>query len=541
MGVEREGAGSVTVSGPFTAGFTEGAAALNSGRATNELHVRIVNTSGGPVRLSADDDQATRLVIDYRTASPNVPWGLVGGHGDHLSIEGEPLGWVLDGTTLRRVVDAVWSPGDPLDFTIELHTSALAHHAQLILRFEDLPDGDDTELVLLVDVGPLAVHAHRTATINPIEMWGGAAQIDFTTAEPSGDLNIAARASVLAAGNGALRVAAEWLQVVDRSLVRWQEVNPDRRAGDEPSLELRVSESAARIESRGDLPLRLNADGNPVTIGYFAAGESPAPPPAKEGVVNADTWRAAALTVSDTLRVSGGTHDGRTAQIQIAVYSTAVSIQTDMQAPLRINPAGNSVEIGSRPQAPALTVRGQLDVVGPLQGWKGTSLVIHTDDDYQDFQVALGVDTGYGWIQSRWSGAGSTAPGTFLLRQTPLRINPGGGSVGIGEPSPIEDVALTVGGRTVIIDRSRESDNQIGSLAIRKMANDEWNELRLGIADGYSWIAASQSDPVLRINPRGGRVDIGQREQTGETGGQLPMDGRDITNGWPAALAVGDR
>ncbi len=185
--------GSLAVTGPFTAGFLGGNEALNDGSTPNLLRLRVVNTSGGPIRLSNDDDAASRLIVTYRVAGPSTPWGLVKRHGDHLSVNivppsdpdapapdpdvdesGDELGrragsgWENDGLVFRRVGPASWAAGEGIEFKIELHTSAAIGETQLIVRYEDLPDLADADLVLLAKLGPVAVSDSAVQVVQPL-------------------------------------------------------------------------------------------------------------------------------------------------------------------------------------------------------------------------------------------------------------------------------------------------------------------------------------------------------------------------------------
>ncbi len=539
------GAGSVAVVGPFTAGFIGGAAALNSfgaSEAFNQLHLRIVNSSGRPIRLAADDDAATRLVFDHRSGTATMPWGLVSSHGDHVDWS-EPEGgrWVLEGAALRCHQPSVWSPGDPLDITIDLHTSAEPHQAKLIVRFENLPEYDDTTMVLLVDIGPLAGHHDRTTTIHPIELWGNAAQIDFATAESHGDLDAAPRSSLLAENGGVLRLVTEWLRIVDRSHTRWSTVDQ----GEEPALELGVFGDGVHIQSRAVLPLRLNPQGAPVTIGEMTAATS-----------------EAELTVGGRLRVVSSVPGGAAAALSLVAGADSASLQSENLKPLRINPFGNGVEIGvdvsrqadstvpTDPAYAALTVCGRTTIIDDAHDTAGRTLVIGARQE-RAAELAIGVDTDYAWIASRWPEAIRTAPkpdddldrwaAAPERRQKPLSINRDGGIVGIGAGASIasflygaatNDAALTVGNGLVVFDTERrppQSDLQRGALVVRAtgLASPDGPkppELHLGVSAEYAWIETT-GNKRLRLNSNWGSVGIGcmVEEPTGVT---LTVSGR---------------
>lgn len=148
--------GSTAASGPFLAGFLNGADVLNDGHSANRLRLRVVNDSGRPIPLSARDDEATRFFLSFRTGTGGAEWGLLGLPTDHLTLEVEEPGWQIDNHTLRRDEPGVWGPRQALNLTLTVYSNALAGEAQLVLSYENLPGHDDGDLVLLVNLGPIA-------------------------------------------------------------------------------------------------------------------------------------------------------------------------------------------------------------------------------------------------------------------------------------------------------------------------------------------------------------------------------------------------
>ena len=542
------GAGSVCTVGPFTAGFTNGAAALNQGESLNELHVRILNSSGRPVRLSGDDDASTRLVIDYLVADGESPWGLMAEHGDHLGVT-EPDGWTLEATTLRRASDWIWSAGHPIDLVLQLHTSAPTHQAQLMLRFENLLDYDDTELVLLVELGPFAIHNDRTTTANPLEFLGAEAQIDFSLAEAAGDTDSATRASLKAVSGGALRLAAAWLELVEGAESRWMNADvPEVDKALLPSLSISVKDYAAHLQSANGV-LRLNPLGSGVIIGEGLTGYTTNTPLTVSGsmkvtssaeddatslYVDADSRRAAisislgkplwidssegvgisllpdvmpdpqsALTVGGALVLQADAHS-RTMPLTASsplfdaaprliagVTNTHPWIQGQGNGALLINPVGGSVCVGGAPNMDnsTLFVLGWADIVDQLRAPPSYSLAIRTADISQT-QLRLGISSEFGFIDTQ---------------SRPLRLNPGGSSVGVGNIGALaSSAALTVGGWVEIVDQFRDAAGGY-SLGIRTADIFE-TQLRFGISSEFGFIQTSAKP--LKINPAGGNLVI---------------------------------
>jgi hypothetical protein len=178
--------GSTAASGPFLAGFLNGPDVLNDGKSVNTLRLRIVNTSGRPIRLSDESDEATRLYISFRTGEPGQEWGLLGSHTDHVTLAVKQSGWQIDNHTLRRNAPGTWGPRDALDIELTVHTTARSGDAQLVLTYENLPAHDDGDLVLLVHVGPVASRDHALVSVTPIELRGSEARLRFHAAEETG-------------------------------------------------------------------------------------------------------------------------------------------------------------------------------------------------------------------------------------------------------------------------------------------------------------------------------------------------------------------
>lgn len=148
--------GSTARSGPFLAGFLDGADLINDGKTPNNLTVRIVNVSGRPVALSGDADLGTRFFLSFQTGAETMRWGLLGARTDHLALTEAQPGWQVDHYTVRRMADGILAPREYLDLQLVIYTSAAIGEAQLILTYENLADFDDGDLVLLARLGPLA-------------------------------------------------------------------------------------------------------------------------------------------------------------------------------------------------------------------------------------------------------------------------------------------------------------------------------------------------------------------------------------------------
>ncbi|QNI71028.1 hypothetical protein [Cyanobium sp. NS01] len=171
--------GSTSSFGPFTAGFTEAPSLLNDGKALNQLTLRIVNTSNHPIRMSGDSDIATRFVIEYRIGNDPGKWGLLRSRHDHITVTTKDPDWTTDGVTVRRIADGAWTRQAFLDIDLEIHTSAPEGTTQIIARYENLPDDDDGELILLADIAPSA----HNAFVEPLQLWGNEASLDFHAGE----------------------------------------------------------------------------------------------------------------------------------------------------------------------------------------------------------------------------------------------------------------------------------------------------------------------------------------------------------------------
>ncbi len=202
--------GATAVSGPFLAGFLDGPDVLNDGKSANMLRLRIVNTSGVPIPLSDDADEATRFYLSFRTGEAGQEWGLLGTHTDHLGLAvkhpgrdiddpaigrnapGTPAprdflaGWQIDNHTLRRDAAGVWGPRDILDLELTVHSTARIGDAQLVVTYENLPGHDDGDLVLLVHPGPVASRPGALVSVAPVELRGSDARLSFHVAEETG-------------------------------------------------------------------------------------------------------------------------------------------------------------------------------------------------------------------------------------------------------------------------------------------------------------------------------------------------------------------
>lgn len=182
--------GSIATWGPITAGFPEGPGVVGNGQGLSTLRLRLVNTSSGPLHMSGDDDQASRIELGWRHGTPTAPWGLVGGSGDHITVTTYEPGqdeaaaiagraWRVDGPVLRCRWDHSWAPGEWLDVELDLHTGVPPGDTQVLVRFVDIPGLDDGELVLLAQVAPLATFPHGTVAVEPLDLWGARGALQF--------------------------------------------------------------------------------------------------------------------------------------------------------------------------------------------------------------------------------------------------------------------------------------------------------------------------------------------------------------------------
>ncbi len=162
--------GSTSASGPFLAGFCTGADVLNDGRSANKLQLRVVNTSGRPLALAAQDDEATRFYLAFRTGTVGAEWGLLGSPTDHVALQVTQTGWQVDNHTIRRNTPGVWGPREALDIELTVYSNALAGDAQLVLTYENLPGHDDGDLVLLARLGPIAARDDAVLVTAPAGM-----------------------------------------------------------------------------------------------------------------------------------------------------------------------------------------------------------------------------------------------------------------------------------------------------------------------------------------------------------------------------------
>ena len=114
--------GSTARSGPFLAGFLDGADLINDGKTPNTLTVRIVNVSGRPVARSGDADLATRFFLSFQTGAETMRWGLLGARTDHLALTEAQPGWQVDHYKIRRIADGIMAPREYLDLQlVNLH------------------------------------------------------------------------------------------------------------------------------------------------------------------------------------------------------------------------------------------------------------------------------------------------------------------------------------------------------------------------------------------------------------------------------------
>jgi len=203
---------STATSGPFLAGYLDGADLLNDGKAENELTIRIVNASGRPVALSGDADWPTRFVLSFHTGTEKLRWGLLGVRTDHLAVTEAQPGWQIDHYTIRRTEDGILTPGEYLDLQLVVYTTATIGDAQLIITCENLPDFDDGDLVLLAHVGPLAVRNDEVEVLNKLivdgdlavkgEIEGDVAVKGKVTSETSECTDLRVSGNVVVCGRG---------------------------------------------------------------------------------------------------------------------------------------------------------------------------------------------------------------------------------------------------------------------------------------------------------------------------------------------------
>ena len=164
--------GSTATSGPFLAGFVNGADVFNDGRSAGSLKIRIINVSRHPVALSSRGDEATRFYLSFQTGREDAEWGLLGSDSDHLSIEKVSTGWQVDHHTIRRTASTPLKPREWLEIEIDIHTKALTGQAQIVLTYENLPQHDDGDIVLLANLGPVARRDGKVLVDGDLEVGG---------------------------------------------------------------------------------------------------------------------------------------------------------------------------------------------------------------------------------------------------------------------------------------------------------------------------------------------------------------------------------
>jgi len=199
LSLSRARSGASALAGPFLAGFVSASTLerphteqgvstgiLNDGLTANCLVLRVMNVSGRPVRLSGDGDAATRLHLNWSTAAQHAPWGLMQEDGDHLTLQ---LGqapdhdWQVDGHSLRRLLPGTLPPGGYIELDLTIHSHAETGATPFVLSFENLPDYDDDDLVLLPELGPMVESDAALSLVKPLDLYGRAARIAF---HPSG-------------------------------------------------------------------------------------------------------------------------------------------------------------------------------------------------------------------------------------------------------------------------------------------------------------------------------------------------------------------
>lgn len=189
--------GSIAVSGPFTAGFTEGGDILNDGLTENRLKLRITSTSREPIPWAHIGDEATRFYLSFRTGDPGAQWGVLSSDGDHLGIERVEefraaddhktghAGWQVDNHSLRRNALGVLAHGDYVEVELAVHSKALIGKSQLVVTYENLPGYDDGDLVLLANLGGIADRPDSVEIVKPLHVVGDL-QVDgvIATSQP---------------------------------------------------------------------------------------------------------------------------------------------------------------------------------------------------------------------------------------------------------------------------------------------------------------------------------------------------------------------
>ena len=465
------GAGSVATVGPITGGFLTGAGALNTGEALNELVLQLANTSGRPLRLSAEGDEATRIVFSYGTGTPGAPWGLLGHHGDHFAVATEPNGWVLEaGTSLRYDDDDVgaWSPNSPLLIPIELHTSAPACQAQLIVRIENLPGYDDLTLVLLVDIGPLAVSSKRSMTTRPIQLWGTEAPLEFFASSPKGGDDEPLANAILHARPGAgLTISAPSVELGEVMRIEHGAA----------ALSFTAVADRFSIEDANGGPLTINPLGGSVATGgaLFVGGALP-------------------VTQSGNIRpvLTIGPEHGTNLHFGFAGDGTAIQSSTGVE--LRINPLGPAVSLGEAAIPTSefpVNIRGPLAVTVPASTGAAVGLSLGRQDDFGKVTTRVRLEASHdeAILES--------------ARLQPLRINPNGVPVSIGGALEVGG-ALTVGGALEVVT----SFDRGTMFSVRASTVDA--ALDMGVSPKLGWIQTTGGLP-LWLNS-GGQVVI-QLEQ----------------------------
>ncbi|MGD9750561.1 MAG: hypothetical protein AB7W59_06145 [Acidimicrobiia bacterium] len=479
------GAGSVATAGPFTAGFLDGSEVLNGGAALNTLTLRIANTSGAPLRLSADDDAATRIVLDYRVGDEVLPWGLLGHHGDHFEISGEPPGWDLEGPTLRRRHDEVWSRASFVDIELAVHTSSPPNDAQLVVRVENLPDHDDVLMVLLVGVGPTARRRDRTASVAPLQLWGSNARLELFAAEYDADAGATPTAdATLDVATGTPVVSTRKPLVLQGGVAAPLRVTSPNASGDavvidssEPAGQLRmgVHRDYAWIQSHDNKPLHLNPQGSDVVVGSNLR-------------VNGESLTVgAALSVGTTLSVGTALSVGTTLVVgKSAEVRNAMAVRASLSVGTSLT-VGESLKITSGRLH--LTARATTD-------GNGDAVVIAGPEPAG--QLRMGVHRDYAWIQSH--------------NGKPLHLNPVGHNVVVGSNLTVNGTSLTVSSGRLRLTARATTDGNGDAVVIA--GPEPAGQLRMGVHRDYAWIQSHNSKP-LHLNPVGNRVQVGSLDLRG--------------------------
>jgi len=200
--------GSVGRAGPFVAGAwpirplagpstsSEGAGATTGDVPTwpkvpvgepVSVFVAMVNVSGRALRLSGDDDAASKIEVDVPRAEHAAPWGLVAAQGDRFAIDlvraddprasemdddpsdvVDPEDWFVHHLTIRSLADGHWADRHRLVVELSIHSSTMPGCIVPVrLRYVDFPDLDDGEVVVLLETVAAGETSDAAAVATP--------------------------------------------------------------------------------------------------------------------------------------------------------------------------------------------------------------------------------------------------------------------------------------------------------------------------------------------------------------------------------------